>query len=159
MFYATATVSLPDDTTIEVRRSFRAPRALVWRAHTEPALLQRWMIGPPGWTMAACEMDVRVGGVFRVLWRSGEGDKEFAVHGVYREVAAPRRLVHTELYGDEATEGSLQTLMLEESAGVTTLTQRMAFPSKAARDAAGGIEEGMEPGFERLDALLATEAA
>ena len=62
-----AQVSTPSDREVQVTRAFRAPRALVYRSYTEPALLQRWLLGPPGWTMPVCEMDVRVGGKYR--WR------------------------------------------------------------------------------------------
>jgi uncharacterized protein YndB with AHSA1/START domain len=160
MFYGKAVVTLADEVAIEVRRSFRAPAALVWRAHTDARLFPRWMLGPPGWRMAACEMDVRPGGAFRCLWRNDADGKAFAVHGVYREVSAPNRLVHTERYdagdGGDPGEGSLQTLLLTENAGVTTLTVRMEFPTRQARDAAvaSGMADGMEPGYARLDEVL-----
>lgn len=161
MFYRTADVTLPSDTVVEVRRSFRAPMALVWRAHTDATLFPLWMLGPPGWSMAVCDMDVRPGGAFRCLWRNGADGKVFSVHGEYREVAAPNRLVHTELYdlgaeGGDMGEGSLQTLLLAEEKGVTTLVSRMDFYTREARDAAvaSGMTDGMEQSYARLDGTL-----
>lgn len=161
MIYHTTDVTLPGDSLIEVRRSFRAPIALVWRAHTDSALFSQWMLGPPGWRMAACDMDVRPGGAFRCLWRNDADGKEFAVHGDYREVSVPNRLVHTEFYdlgdgGGAMGEGSLQALMLTEVAGITTLTVRMDFYTRDARDAAiaSGMTDGMEQSYARLDEAL-----
>jgi len=155
-------VILPSDTTVMVRRSFHAPRSLVWRAHTEPALVRRWMLGPPGWTMPVCDMDVRIGGAYRWRWRSEEDGKEFGFHGEFREVAAPARIVQTEFFdpgdvGGDMGEGALISLALDEEAGVTTLTTIMDYFTKRARDAAlsTGMTDGMEMGYARLDELFA----
>jgi uncharacterized protein YndB with AHSA1/START domain len=160
-----ADVTLPTDTTVRVRRSFRAPRALVWRAHAEPSLVQRWMLGPPGWTMPVCEMDLRVGGAFRWRWRSETDGRAFGFHGEFREVVPPETLVHTEVYdpgdvGGDMGEVALISLSLAEDAGVTTLTVVMDFFTKEARDAAvsTGMTGGMEMGYTRLDDLLRTTA-
>ncbi len=161
MFFDSAEVSLPSDTTVRVRRSFRAPRDLVWRAHTEPKLFQRWLLGPPGWSMPVCEMDVRVGGAFRCLWRSDEEGKAFTVFGEYREISAPVRLVHTEFFdagdGGDKGEGSLQTLEFQERDGATTLVSLMDFYTKDARDAAvaTGMTDGMEASYARLEDVCA----
>ena len=85
-------VTLPSDREVRVVRSFNAPRKLVWDAHTKPELVQKWMLGPPGWTMPVCEMDVRVGGSYRWRWRSQEDGKEFGFFGKFREVDAPNAL-------------------------------------------------------------------
>jgi len=165
MIFDTAAVSLAGASTVEVRRSFRAPRDLVWRAYTEPKLLQLWQLGPPGWTMPVCEMDVRVGGKYLWRWRSDKDGKEFGFHGVFQDVAPGARLVHTEFFdpgdvGGDMGEGALMTLTLEESAGVTTLTTAMDFHTKEARDAAvaTGMTDGMEAGHQRLDELIAKQA-
>ncbi len=158
----TARVNLPSDREVRVERAFKAPRALVYKAHTTPALLQRWMLGPPGWTMPVCEMDVRVGGKYRWRWRSVEDGKEFGFHGEYREVQAPVRLVHTEIYdpgdvGGDMGDEALIVVEFSESAGVTIVTSVMDFGSKEARDAAmaTGMTDGMEMSHQQLDALLA----
>lgn len=99
-----AQVSLPSDGEVRVTRSFRGPRALVFRAYTEPDLVRQWMLGPPGWVMPVCEMDLRVGGRYRWRWRSEEDGNEFGFFGVFREVEPPSRIVHTETY-DPGTLG------------------------------------------------------
>ena len=97
-------VTLPSDREVRVVRTFNAPRKLVWDAHTKPELVQKWMFGPPGWTMPVCEMDVRVGGSYRWRWRSQEDKKEMGFFGEYREVDAPNRMVYAESY-DPGTVG------------------------------------------------------
>lgn len=157
-----AQVDLPSDNEVKVTRSFKAPRELVYNAYTTPALVQRWLTGPPGWTMPVCEMDVRPDGEYRWRWRSEEDGKEFGFHGTFREVETPRRLVHTQYYdpgdvGGSMGDGTLITLELSETDGVTTMTTVMDFGTKEARDAAmsTGMTDGMEMGYQRLDALLA----
>jgi uncharacterized protein YndB with AHSA1/START domain len=126
-----------------------------------PALVQRWLLGPPGWTMPLCEMDVRVGGEYRWRWRSDEDGKEFGFHGVFREVFPPTRIVHTEYYdpgevGGHMGDGALITVELTEKDGVTTLQSLMDFGSKEARDAAleTGMTDGMEMSYQLLDGIL-----
>jgi uncharacterized protein YndB with AHSA1/START domain len=157
-----AQVTMPSDREVLVVRSFKAPRALVYRAYSEPALVQRWMLGPPGWTMPVCEMDVRVGGAFRWRWVSEDGTQEFGFFGVFREVEPGVRTVHTEAF-DPGTTGqnmgdspALITTTLTEAAGVTTVTTVMDFGSKAARDAAvaTGMTDGMEQSYQLLDRLI-----
>ncbi|HEU4430562.1 MAG TPA: SRPBCC family protein [Myxococcota bacterium] len=157
-----AQVSLPSDREVRVTRAFKAPRALVYKAYTTPELLQRWMLGPPGWTMPVCEMDVRVGGKFRWRWRSEEDGKEFGFHGEFREVQPPVRLVHTEIYdpgdvGGEMGGEALIVVEFSENAGVTIVTSVMDFGSQEARDAAmaTGMTDGTEMSYQQLDALLA----
>lgn len=165
MFYEKADVSLPSDSTVEVRRSFRAPRDLVWRAHTDPNLVRRWMVGYPGWTMPVCDMDVRLGGAYRWRWRNDADGKEFGFHGQYSEVSAPARLVHTEFFdpgdvGGDMGEGSVQRTELTEAGGVTTLLLHMDFHTKASRDAAlaTGMTDGMEYTYALLDKELKVAA-
>jgi uncharacterized protein YndB with AHSA1/START domain len=159
-----AQVSLPSEREVRVVRRFNAPRELVYRAHTEPKLVQRWMLGPPGWSMPVCEMDVRVGGKYRWRWRSAEDGKEFGFYGVFRVVDAPGSFVHEENFdpgdvgGAMSTEGpAIVTTLLSEQAGVTTLTTTMLFPSQQARDGAvsTGMTDGMEMSYQSLDKLLA----
>jgi uncharacterized protein YndB with AHSA1/START domain len=159
-----AQVSLPSEREVRVVRRFKAPRALVYRAHTEPQLVQRWMLGPPGWSMPVCEMDVRVGGAYRWRWRSDENGKEFGFYGVFREVDAPANISHEQSFDPGDVGGSMPTeapaiisVELSEQGGVTTLTTTMLFPSPQARDGAvrTGMTEGMEMSYQKLDQLLA----
>jgi len=99
-----AQVTLPSEREVKVTRSFKAPRALVYRAYTEPQLVPRWLLGPPGWSMPVCEMDVRVGGRYRWRWRNDQNGSEFGFAGTFREVQPATRLVHTEAY-DSGTVG------------------------------------------------------
>ena len=165
-FFDKADVSQPGDTTVQVRRSFTAPRDLVYRAHTEPELVQRWMLGPPGWTMPVCEMDVRTGGKYVWRWRSQDDGKEFGFYGEYTDVEAPKKIVHTEFYdpGDNGVpmgEGHalISMSLVDDGDGKTTLTVLMDFLTKEARDAAvsTGMTDGMEMGYQRLDAMFAAE--
>ncbi len=160
-----AQVSMPNDREVKVTRAFKAPIALVYRAYTEPALLKRWMLGPPGWTMPVCEMDVRVGGRYRWRWRSNEDQSEFGFSGVFREVDPAKKLVHTETY-DAGTTGAggsgaeaLVTVTFSEQGGQTTVTSVMDFGSKEARDAAvaSGMTDGMEQSYRLLDQYLAEQ--
>jgi uncharacterized protein YndB with AHSA1/START domain len=157
-----AQVTLPSEREVQVVRSFRAPRKLVYRAYTEPELVRRWLLGPPGWSMPVCEMDVRVGGQYRWRWRSDQGSKEFGFAGTFREVQPASRLVHTEAY-DPGTVGgkypgndAIVTVRFAEDAGTTTVTTLIDFGSKDARDAAvaTGMTDGMEQSYQLLDRLL-----
>jgi len=161
-----AQVSLPSDTEVRVTRDFKAPRTLVWQAHTEPKLIKRWMLGPPGWSMPVCEMDVRPGGKYRWRWKSDENGAEFGFFGQFREVDAPARMVHEENYDPGDVGGAMDTSQpaiiitaFVEKNGVTSLQMIMKFPSKEIRDAAvsTGMTDGMEQGYERLDKLFAEE--
>ena len=157
-----AQVTLPSDRQVKVTRSFRAPRALVYRAYTEPALVRRWLLGPPGWTMPICEMDVKVGGQYRWRWRSDDKGSEFGFSGTFREVQPPSRIVHTEAYdpgtvgGSYPGEPAIVTVTFTEDGGVTTVTSLIDFGSKEARDGAvaTGMTDGMEQSYQLLDRLL-----
>ena len=93
-----AEVSMPTDTSVLVKRSFDAPVQLVWRCYVEPELFARWCLGPPGWSMPICEMDVRTGGRYRWQWRDDAEGNEFGFIGEFREVILESRLVHTQIY-------------------------------------------------------------
>jgi uncharacterized protein YndB with AHSA1/START domain len=159
-------VTQPSDREVRVVRSFNAPRQLVWEAHTKPELVTKWMLGPPGWTMPVCEMDVRAGGSYRWRWRSEEDGKEFGFFGKFIEVNAPSKMAHEEYFdpgdvgGAMPTDPAIITSTFEESNGVTTLTVSMLFVSKEARDAAvsTGMTDGMEMGYARLDEMFGARA-
>lgn len=152
-------VTTPTDREIVITRSFNAPRRQVWDAMTKPELLKRWLFGPPGWEMTVCDEDTRVGGKFRWAWRGPNGE-EMSMHGVYREVVPPERVVRTETFefgcAPQAGE-QVGTLVLTEHGGRTDLTLTLVYPSKEARDGAvaSGMEQGMAAGYDRLDEMLA----
>ena len=157
-----AQVTLPSDREVKVTRSFKAARPLVYRAFTEAALVQRWLLGPPGWSMPVCEMDVRVGGRYRWRWRSDKDASEFGFTGTFREVQPPSKLVHSEAFDPGSVGGeypgseALVTLTFTESGDLTTVTSLIDFGSKEARDAAiaTGMTDGMEQSYQLLDELL-----
>jgi uncharacterized protein YndB with AHSA1/START domain len=160
-----AQVTLPTDREVKVVRSFKAPRALVYRAWTEPDLVRRWLLGPPGWSMPVCEMDVRPGGCFRWRWHNDGDGSEFGFSGTFREVQPDSRIVHTEAY-EPGTVGygypgqeALVTLTLTEDAGMTTVTTLIDYGSREARDAAvaTGMTDGMEQSYQLLDRVLAEQ--
>ena len=159
---STLTVRTPSETEVEVRRSFASPLAPVWRALTEPSLVQRWLLGPPGWSMPVCESDFRVGGHYEYGWRSDADGEEFGFVGEFREIEHHARIVHTEGLregspGAEAAGESLITIAFEESDGATTVDTTVGYSSTEARDAAlaHGMTDGMEMSYRRLDELLA----
>jgi uncharacterized protein YndB with AHSA1/START domain len=149
------------DHDLVITRVFDAPRRLVYDAHTKPELVRQWLLGPPGWTMPVCEMDVRVGGKYRWVWTSEKDGSTMGMGGAYREVKAPERLVTTEKFDEAWYPGeSLNTLVLVEQGGRTTLTQTMRYESREAREAVtkSGMEKGVAASYDRLEDVLATSA-
>jgi uncharacterized protein YndB with AHSA1/START domain len=152
-------LTMSGDREITMTRSFNAPRAAVFEALTKPALVQRWLLGPPGWTMPVCEIDLRVGGAYRYVWRHEDG-REMGMGGLFREIARPDRLVHTEKFDTAWYPGeSLITSVLAEKAGKTTLTATMLYESREARDTVlkSGMEGGVAASYARLEALVAAK--
>lgn len=154
----TMTFSTPSDVEVSMSRVFDAPRELVFEAHTNPAHVPRWLLGPCGWTMPVCEIDLRPGGEWHYVWRSADGE-EMAMRGVYREITPPERLVNTESWGAGWPE-TLVTLTLTEADGKTTLTSTVRYPSQEARDAAlaTGMNDGAAQSYDRLADHLKTMA-
>jgi uncharacterized protein YndB with AHSA1/START domain len=148
----------PTDREVVVTRVVDAPRRLVFAAWTDPKHIPHWLLGPEGWTMPICELDLRPGGAWRYVWRKSDGS-ELAMSGLVRDVTPPERLITTERWGPEWPE-TVNTLTLTESGGRTTITLTITYPSKAARDAAleSGMKGGMDESFARLDRLVQTLA-
>jgi uncharacterized protein YndB with AHSA1/START domain len=146
---------------VRVTREFDAPRALVFDAFTKPELVRRWLLGPPGWTMPVCEIDLRVGGSYRYAWRSERDGTQMATGGVFREVVAVERLVATERFDDAWYPGdAVITTVFSEKRRVTRATITILYESQEARDTArrSGMENGMAAGYDRLEQLLPTLA-
>jgi uncharacterized protein YndB with AHSA1/START domain len=132
---------------------------MVFDAHTNPDLVQRWLLGPPGWTMPVCEIDLRVGGKYRYVWQNADG-RQMGVRGTFTEIARPSRIVITQLFDEDWTGG--ETIVITEFVeqnGKTRLTTTIRYASREVRDAAlkTGMAKGMEAGYERLDDLLKEE--
>ena len=155
------TVTTPSDREIAMTRVFDAPRRLVFDAYTRPELLKRWLGAFGGWSMAVCEIDLRVGGSYRYVWRNSDGT-EMGMRGVYREVVPPERIVATESFDDPWYEGeAVDTTVFVEKAGRTTLTTTVRYDSKEIRDAVlkSPMEQGVAASYDKLEELLASPAA
>ena len=141
---------------IVMTRDFDAPRHLVFDALTKPELLKRWLYGPEGWSMAVCEVDLRVGGEYRYKWVHENG-KQMGMRGVFREIVPPERLVQTEAFDESWYPGeAIDTSILVERDGKTTLTLSVMYQSREARDAVlkTGMADGMAAGYDRLADLV-----
>jgi len=145
------------DREIVVTRVFDAPRGLVFDAYTKPELVKRWLTGPDGWSMPVCEIDLRAGGKFRYVWKSDSDGHEMGMGGVYREVLKPDRIVATEVFDEAWYPGeAVDTIVLAEQDGKTTLTQTIVYNSRATRDAVlkSPMQYGMAMSYDRLEKFL-----
>jgi uncharacterized protein YndB with AHSA1/START domain len=154
-------ISMTGTSDITFARSFAAPPAVLWRALTDPAILPRWLWAQD-WPMVHCDMDLRVGGGFHWVWQTGP-DRRMGVSGRFLAIDAPLRLVHTELFDQDWTGGetTVTQTLIETEPRRTLLTMVVNYSSPTARDAAAAtpMTEGMEEGYQKLDALLAADLA
>jgi uncharacterized protein YndB with AHSA1/START domain len=149
------------DREIEMKREFNAPRKMVFDAFTKPELIKRWLLGPDGWTMPVCEVELKVGGRYRYVWRQEDKGIDMGISGTYREIAPPARIVHTEKFDESWYPGeAVITTEFVERGGKTILTMTIVYESREARDTAlkSGMEKGVEMSYKRLDAMF-TKAA
>jgi uncharacterized protein YndB with AHSA1/START domain len=148
--------STPSGRELVAERSVEAPPWLVWEAWTRPEHPPNWMLGPGGWTMPVCEIDLRPGGRWHFVWRQPDG-AEMEMSGEYREVVPGHRIVNTESWGGEWPE-TVNTLELCELGGVTTITCTVQYPSSEARDRAisTGMLGGWAASYDKLDRYLET---
>lgn len=151
------TLETAGDRHVVVTRRFAAPPELVWRAHTEPSILQRWLLGPDGWTMPVCVLELRPGGAIRYEWRNGDGHG-FHLTGEIVELEPTRRIVHIERMHlpDPTPDNHVETTFVRDGDG-TLMTMRMTLPDAATREAmlATGMAEGMEASYARLESKIA----
>jgi uncharacterized protein YndB with AHSA1/START domain len=144
------------DREIVMTRVFDAPRNLVFEAYTRPELVKRWLGAFGGWTLPVCEIDLRVGGTYRFVWRNADGS-QMGMRGVYREVVPNERLVSTEKFDDAWYPGEgLATLTLTEQGGKTTMTIVLRYESREARDGVvkSPMEGGVAQSYNKLADLL-----
>jgi uncharacterized protein YndB with AHSA1/START domain len=155
---STVTIATPSECEVTMTRVVDAPRRLVWEAWTDPAHVPHWMLGPGDWTMPVCEIDLRPGGTWHFVWQKPNGSR-MDMSGIYREVEPPVRLVSTEKWGPEWPE-TINTLVLSESGGRTTIALTVRYPSRQARDEAmkTGMEDGARASFDRLERYVQTLA-
>jgi uncharacterized protein YndB with AHSA1/START domain len=152
-------ITTPSDREIVMTRTFDAPRTLVYDAFTKPEHVRRWLLGPPGWTMTVCDMDLRVGGAYRWVWRRDDDGSTMGMGGVYREVVAPERIVSTEKFDEAWYPGeAVGTVVFTEKGGKTTITQTLLYQTREARDGVlkSRMEKGVEASYDRLEGVLAS---
>lgn len=145
------------DREIVVTRVFDAPRRLVFDAYTKPELVKRWLLGPEGWSMPVCEIDLREGGKYRYVWRNDADGQEMGMGGIYREVVPQDRIVATEKFDEAWYPGeALDTITLTEQDGKTTLRQTILYNSRETRDAVlkSPMQHGMAASYDRLEGFL-----
>ena len=142
------------DLELVVTRTFNAPVHIVFEAWSNAELFQRWWVPKSaGLSLLSCEMDVRTGGTYRLVFRHPMSDQPMAFFGTYREVTANQRIVWT---NEESDQGAVTTVTFEELDGKTRVTLNERYPTKAARDEAlAGSAEGLPEQFAQLDELLA----
>ena len=144
------------DTHIVVTRHFAAPPEAVYRAHTDAKLLQKWLLGPEGWTMPVCINDPRPGGKIRFEWKNDKG-AGFYLTGEYLELEPHSRIVHVERMHlpDPTPDNHVETRFQPDGSG-TLMTMRMTLPDAQTRAAmlATGMEHGMEASYARLETVL-----
>jgi uncharacterized protein YndB with AHSA1/START domain len=153
-------VTTPSDREIAMTRAFDAPPSLVFDAWTKPELLTRWLGVRGGWTFAICQVDLRVGGSYRFVWRGPDG-REMGMGGVYREIVRPERLVATEKFDESWYEGeALDTTTFVEQRGKTTATTTVLYASREVRDAVlkTPMARGVAESYDKLDEVLASTA-
>ncbi len=144
------------DRYVVVTRQFAAPPEAVYRAHTDPEIIQKWMLGPDGWTMPVCISEARPGGKIRMEWADGNGGG-FYLTGEYVALEPHRRIVHVErMFLPDPTPDNHVETKFERSGTGTLLTMRMTLPDAATRSAmlATGMADGMEASYARLETIL-----
>jgi uncharacterized protein YndB with AHSA1/START domain len=150
-------ITTQGDRAIVMTREFNAPRRLVFDAFTKPELVKQWLLGPPGWSMPVCEIDLKVGGAYRYVWRQDSDGTEMGMGGVYREIVLQERIVSTEVFDEAWYPGeALGTLLFAEVGGKTTVTQTVLYQSREAREGVlkSGMESGLAASYDRLAQLV-----
>ena len=149
------TLKTEGDTHVVVTRHFHAPPEAVYRAHTDPKLLQKWLLGPEGWTMPVCINEAKPAGKIRYEWTNGK--EGFYLTGEFLELQPYSRIVHVERMHmpDPTPDNHIVTRFDPEGTG-TLMTMRMTLPDSKTRKMmlATGMEHGMEASYVRLESIL-----
>ena len=155
-------ITTPSDREIAMTRTFEAPRTMVFDAWTKPELLKRWLGVFGDWKFAVCEVDLKVGGKYRYVWRGADG-KEMGMGGVYREIVRPDRIVCTERFDEPWYEGgdAIDTTTFVEKNGRTTVTTTVLYASRQVRDSVlkSPMESGVAKSYDALDEVLVSTPA
>jgi uncharacterized protein YndB with AHSA1/START domain len=150
------TLKTEGDTHVIVSRRFAAPPEAMYRAHTDPKLLQKWLLGPDGWTMPVCISEAKAGGKIRYEWSNGKS-KTFHLTGEYIELVPYRKIVHVErMFLPDATPDNHVETRFDADGKGTFMTIRMTLPDANTRAAmlSTGMETGMEASYVRLEGML-----
>jgi len=154
-------ITTPSDLEIAMTRVFDAPRSMVFDAWTKPELIRRWLGVFGGWSFKVCEVDLKVGGAYRYVWRGSNG-QEMGMGGVYREIVKPERIVCTEKFDERWYAGdATDTTTFEERDGKTTVTTTVRYQSKEVRDGVlkSPMEGGVAKSYDKLAEILASTLA
>lgn len=150
------TLKTEGDKHVVVTRRFAASPEAVYRAHTDSSIIQKWMLGPEGWTMPVCVSDARAGGKIRYEWANGDG-RGFYLTGEYVSLEPFHRIIHVERMHlpDPTPDNHIETTFEPDGTG-TLMTMRMTLPDAKTREMmlATGMEHGMEASYVRLEALI-----
>jgi uncharacterized protein YndB with AHSA1/START domain len=149
------TLTAEGDRYVVVTRRFAASPETVWRAHVEPALIRKWLLGPDGWSMPVCVSEARPGGRIRYEWTDGKGGG-FHLTGEYVALEPFGRIVHVErMHLPEPTPDNRVETRFEPDGEGTLMTMRMTLPDAATRDRmlATGMGQGMEASYARLERM------
>ena len=150
-------IAASGDRDIVMTRSFDAPRAMVFDAHTKPELIKRWLGAFSGWTFDVCEVDLRVGGKYRYEWTNAAQKQSMGMGGVYKEIKRNERLVVTEKFDEAWYPGEmLATSVFVEKSGQTTLTSTWRYDSREIRDGVlkSPMESGLVASYDKLEEQL-----
>jgi uncharacterized protein YndB with AHSA1/START domain len=150
------TLKTEGDRHVIVTRHFAATPEMVYRAHTDPELIKKWLLGPDGWTMPVCINEAKPGGKIRYEWTDGNGGG-FSLTGEYVELKPFSRIVHVERMHlpDPTPDNHVETRFTPDGSG-TLMTMRMTLPDANTREAmlATGMEHGMEASYARLETMI-----
>lgn len=155
-------VLTPGDRELVLTRLFDATPELVFEALTKPEYIRRWQSPPDPWSMAVCDIDARVGGEFRFVYRNDDDGTEWVVNGKYTEIDPPGLIVHTEMFNEDDSNGaSVETDTIVAEGDKTRLTMTMVYASKEVRDQviASGMAEGNCACFDILEGIFEERAA
>jgi uncharacterized protein YndB with AHSA1/START domain len=150
------TLETVGDSNLVVKRRFKATPEFIYRAHTDPKLIQQWMLGPDGWKMPVCISEARPGGKIRYEWTDGKGGG-FHLTGEYLELEPFARIVHVErMHLPDATPDNRVETRFDRDGAETLMTMVMTLPDAKTRAAMleSGMEHGMEAGYVRLERMF-----
>jgi uncharacterized protein YndB with AHSA1/START domain len=150
------TLTTEGDKHVVVKRRFAALPEALYRAHTDPKLIQKWLLGPEGWTMPVCICEARENGKIRYEWTNGKGGG-FYLTGEFLELEPYHRIVHVErMHLPAATPDNHVETKFERDGAGTLMTMRMTLPDTQTRAQmlASGMEHGMEVSYVRLESMI-----